>query len=130
MKAYYYTMTEMALSPVIEYLFIPNKAVINLGLSDGEFANPYDLNVRVDTNPESLEIVQKRIKSFKKGKEKQTNGCFIYNYFGEVDIEEELIEELINLRELYQNLKTTLGKIVDEKTNNLEKLVKNKLNLT
>jgi len=129
MEAYYYIMTEMALPPIIKYLFIPDKAIIALGLEEGKFANVYDLKKRIDTNPKALEIVQKRIKSFKKGKKKYVDGVFIYDYLGKVDVPERLIEELINLRELYENLKISFGKIGDEKTNHLEKLVKKKIKL-
>ena len=128
METHYYTISEFGMPPVIEYLFIPNKAVIALGLSKGEFSNSYELNQRVDTNPKSLEIVQNKIKLLKKEKQK-TIGSFTYNYISKIDIKEDLIEKIINLRETSNNLKKILEEVGAQKINYLEKLVKKKLNL-
>ena len=120
MKVHYYSISTLVPNDETRYIFIPKVGTISTSSTAGEFSNADDLRARFDKNPEHLKETERKIKSLRKG-EKINN----YRYIGCVDLNDSIFYPLLNIKTEHERL----GKLADKEIKDLEKIVKEQLNI-
>ena len=125
MEVSYIEVQDLALPFHKQYLlFVPEKGLLGASSVGSQYSNPDDLNLRMNIDKKTIEDYEKRMENLC-----EDSDCFGYKMLGTVNIPDEIVNDLFEIKESYDKIGSYLGKLANEKISKLEELVKSKIKI-